>query len=310
MQLDSKHIIVRILFILFICITRVKYMVTFNLRSDRLVFPGILIMTLFVSTILFSSILVNRILALPDQQQINSIPKPLSVKITDPIKGQQIAVGKNLTLSGISKYNVTAKCQVFVIVDSIRPYQKTIPIGQAGVDDYSHWKYALAPAYPGSIKEGINKITAKLLCNTNPTSLTKFYSINVTGVNGASPNQQHLQIRSNNTATPFFLPVSSSFSSAPLNAPAVIPVLVNNATLLPPATSPTSISSSGSSDSSSGGNGHHHHNTSSANHSTNNDHHSSSSNNNGNNDNNHHDKNRGGGQDNFIHSIITHFGGF
>jgi hypothetical protein len=309
MQLDSKHIIVRILFILFICITHVKYMVTFNLRSDRLVFPGILIMTLFVSTILFSSILVNRILALPDQQQIISTPKPLSVKITDPIKGQQIAVGKNLTLSGISRYNVTAKCQVFVIVDSIRPYQKTIPIGQAGVDDYSHWKYALAPAYPGSIKEGINKITAKLLCNTNPTSLTKFYSINVTGVNGASLNQQHLQIRSNNTATPFFLPVSSSFSSAPLNAPAVIPVSVNNATLLPPAASSTS-SSAGSSDSSSGSDGHHH-STSSANHSTSSDHHSSSRNNSGNNDNNHHDKNRGGGgQDNFIRSIITHFRGF
>jgi hypothetical protein len=291
--------------------SHVKYMVTFNLSSDKLVFPGILIMTLFVSTIWFSSIQVNRILALPDQQQLNSTPKPLSVKITDPIKGQQIAVGKNLTLSGISKYNVTAKCQVFVIVDSMRPYQKTIPIGQAGVDDYSQWKYALAPTYAGSIKEGINKITAKLLCNTNPTTLTKFYSINVTGVNGASPNQQHLAIRSNNTATPFFLPVSSSFYSAPLNAPAVIPVSVNNATLLPPAASSTS-SSSGSSDSSSGSNGHHHHhNTSSANHSTSSDHHSSSSNNNGNNDNNHHGKNRGGGgQDNFIHSIITHFRGF
>jgi hypothetical protein len=289
--------------------SHVKYMVTFKLRSDKLVFPGIFIMTLFVSTIWFSSIQVNRILALPDQQQLNSTPKPLSVKITDPIKGQQIAVGKNLTLSGISKYNVTANCQVFVIVDSMRPYQKTIAIGQAGVADYTQWKYALAQSYAGSIKEGINKITAKLLCNANPTTLTKFYSINVTGVNGASPNQQHLAIRSNNTATPFFLPVSSSFSSAPLNAPAVIPVSVNNATLLPPAASSTS-SSAGSSDSSSGSNGHHH-STSSANHSTSSDHHSSSSNNSGNNDNNHHDKNRGGGgQDNFIRSIITHFRGF
>ena len=213
-------------------------MVTFNLRSDKLQFPGILIMTLFVSTIWFSSVQVNRTLALPDQQQVNSTPKALVVKITDPIKGQQIVVGKNLTLSGIAKYNVTANCQVSVIVDSMRPYQKTIPIGQIGVGNYSQWKYTLAPSYAGSIKEGINKITAKLLCDSNPTTLTKFYSINVTGVNGTSPNQQHLAIKSNNIAPPFFLPVSSSFSSAPLNntlAPAIIPVSVSNGTLLPPA---------------------------------------------------------------------------
>ncbi|MDQ6863582.1 MAG: hypothetical protein M3044_07135 [Thermoproteota archaeon] len=288
-------------------------MVPFNLRSGKLVFPGILIMTLFVSTIWFSSVQVNRTLALPTQQHLNSTSKPLVVKITDPIKGQQIAVGKNLTLSGIAKYNVTANCQVSVIVDSMRPYQKTIPIGQIGVSNYSQWKYALAPTYAGSIKEGINKITAKLLCNSNPTTLTKFYSINVTGVNGISPNQQHLA-RSNNTAAPFFLPVSSSFSSAPLNntlAPAVIPVSVNNGTLLPPAASSTS-SSSGSSDSSSSGsssNGHHHHHsTSSANHSTSSNHHSSPSNNSGNHGDNHHHENRGGGPGNFIHSI--HFRGF
>jgi len=270
-------------------------------------------MTLFVSTIWFSSVQVNRALALPTQQHLNSTSKPLVVKITDPIKGQQIAVGKNLTLSGIAKYNVTANCQVSVIVDSMRPYQKTIPIGQIGVGNYSQWKYALAPTYAGSIKEGINKITAKLLCNSNPTTLTKFYSINVTGVNGTSPNQQHLAIKSNNTAAPFFLPVSSSFSSAPLNntlAPAIIPVSVNNGTLLPPAASSTS-SSSGSSGSSSGSSSNgHHHSTSSANHSTSSDHHSSSSNNRGNNDNSHHHNNRGGGQGNFIHSIITHFRGF
>src|SRR5712692_202545 len=305
MQLDSEHFIMRILFILYKYHSHVKYMVAFNLKSDKLVFSGILIMTLFVSTIWFSSVQVNRTLALPDQQQLNSTPTPLVVKITDPIKGQQIAVGKNLTLSGIAKYNVTANCQVSVIVDSMRPYQKTIPIGQIGLSNYSQWKYALAPTYAGSIKEGINKITAKLLCNSNPTTLTKFYSINVTGVNGTSPNQQHLAIRSNSTAAPFFLPVSSSFSSAPLNntfAPAVIPLSVNNGTLLPPAASPTS-SSSGSGSSSSSGNGHHHHSTSSANHSTISDHHSNSSNNSGNNDNNHHHthKNRGGGgQDNFI----------
>ncbi|HET7149011.1 MAG TPA: hypothetical protein VFI73_10985 [Candidatus Nitrosopolaris sp.] len=269
-------------------------------------------MTLLVSAICFSSVKVYGILALPDQQQLNPTPKPLSVKITDPIKGQQIEVGKNITLSGISKYNASAECQVFVIIDSIRPYQKTIPIGQTGMNDYSQWKYALAPTYAGSIKEGINKITAKLLCNTDPTTLTKFYSINVTGVNGTSLRQQHLAIKSNITATPFFLPVTSLFS-APLNnvhAAPILPVSVSNGTLLPPAASPTS-SSSGSSGSS---NDHHHssrsghHSVSSTNHSTSSGHHNKSNSNSGS-DNNHHN-NRGGGQGNFIHSIITHFRGF
>jgi len=38
-------------------------------------------------------------------------------------------------------------------------------------------------AYAGTIREGINRITAKLLCQANPANLTKFYSINVTGMN-------------------------------------------------------------------------------------------------------------------------------
>jgi hypothetical protein len=38
------------------------------------------------------------------------------------------------------------------------------------------------PTYAGTIRGGINRITAKLLCQANPATLTKFYSINVTGM--------------------------------------------------------------------------------------------------------------------------------
>ena len=113
----------------------------------------------------------------------------LGVKITNPAKGQQVAIGKNLTLSGTSSYNATSNCGVFVIVDGVRPYQKTIPIGQTGGNDYSKWKYIFTPAYAGTIREGVNRITAKLHCQTNPANLTKFYSINVTGMNGIIPKQ-------------------------------------------------------------------------------------------------------------------------
>ncbi|HYV51706.1 MAG TPA: hypothetical protein VE971_00280 [Candidatus Eisenbacteria bacterium] len=78
-------------------------------------------MILFASTIWISSVS-----ALPQQQT------SLGVKFTDPDKGQQVAIGKNLTLSGTSSYNATSICEVFVIVDGERPYQKTIPTGQAG----------------------------------------------------------------------------------------------------------------------------------------------------------------------------------
>ncbi|MFZ0510862.1 MAG: Ig-like domain-containing protein, partial [Candidatus Nitrosopolaris sp.] len=162
---------------------------TFSQRYDKFVFS--LIMILFASTIWISSVSAL-------QQQQTS----LGVKITDPAKGQQVAIGKNLTLSGTASYNATSNCGVFVIVDGVRPYQKTIPIGQAGGNDYSKWKYTFTPAYAGTIREGIHRITAKLLCQANPPNLTKFYSINVTGMNGILPKQYSAITRSNTAVAP------------------------------------------------------------------------------------------------------------
>jgi len=92
------------------------------------------------------------------------------VKITNPAKGQQVAIGKNLTLSGTSSYNATSICGVFVIVDDVRSYQdhtdwRKCPLDSrgAGGNDYSKWKYIFTPTYAGTIREGINRITAKLL---------------------------------------------------------------------------------------------------------------------------------------------------
>jgi hypothetical protein len=213
-------------------------MKTFNLRSDNFVF-SLIIMILFASSIWISSIEANPIHALP-QQQTTSLPGPLAVKITEPMKGQQLNIGKNLTVLGISSYNATSNCGVLVIVDGIKPYQKTMPIGQAGGNNYYRWKYTLAPPYNGTIREGTNRITAKLLCQALPENLTKFYSINVTGVNEIVPNQQHLAIKSNNTTV---VPISSNNSSS------------NNSSQNMPVPKVYTSSASLSSDSS----GHHHH---------------------------------------------------
>jgi hypothetical protein len=168
---------------------------TFIQRSDKFVFSVII---LFASTIWFSSVS-----ALPQQQT------SLGVKITDPSRGQKVIIGKNLTLSGTSFYNATSNCGVFIIVDGVRPYQKSVPIGQAGGNDYSKWKYTFSPTYAATIREGLNRITAKLLCQAYPANLTKFYSINVTGMNGIVPKQYSAITRSNTTAAP----LSSNTSS-------------------------------------------------------------------------------------------------
>jgi len=173
-------------------------------RPDKFVF-SVISMILFASTIWISSAC-----ALSQQQT------SLGVKITNPAKGQQVAIGKNLTLLGTSSYNVTSNCGVFVIVDGLRPYQKTIPTGQAGGNDYSTWKYTFTPPYAGTIREGVNRITAKLLCQANPANLTKFYSINVTGMNGVVPKQSPIT-RSNTSVAPLSSNSSSSlFYQTPL----------------------------------------------------------------------------------------------
>jgi hypothetical protein len=197
---------------------------TFSVRSDKFVF-SVAMMILFASTIWISSVS-----ALPQQQT------SFGLKITNPARGQQVAIGKNLTLSGTASYNATTNCGVFVIVDGVRPYQKTTPIGQTGGNDYSKWKYTFTPAYAGTIREGINRITAKLLCQANPANLTKFYSINVTGMNRIVPKQSAI---TRSTSVP---PLSSNSSSSLFYQTP----LINHLSLPTNSNSSASIGSSGS----------------------------------------------------------------
>jgi hypothetical protein len=114
----------------------------------------------------------------------SSIPKLHAVKITSPTKGQQVPVGKNLTISGITGTaagNITmSHCQVSVITNGIKPYQPAIGSGPSGAADYSKWNFVLSSKY-ATIKQGPNnKITAKYTCISNPSAVS-FYSVNVTG---------------------------------------------------------------------------------------------------------------------------------
>ena len=133
------------------------------------------------------AIFITGIYAAAYAQQLSS--NTIGVKITSPIKDQRVPVGR-LTISGTSTHNTTSNCQVSVIVNNVKPYQNATAIGTGGNNDYSKWNFMLVPQYT-MIKEGTNKITAKLVCADNP-NLKKFYSVNITGV-AASNNNKTVQ---------------------------------------------------------------------------------------------------------------------
>jgi hypothetical protein len=118
----------------------------------------------------------------------------IGVKITSPARDQQVPVG-SLKISGTSTDNATSNdCTVYALWDDLKPYQKVEPTGPSGTDDYSNWTFTYTSAYH-LITNGTNQLTAKISCLASPSSsstttvgsssssnLTKWYSINVTGM--------------------------------------------------------------------------------------------------------------------------------
>ena len=104
----------------------------------------------------------------------------VSVKITSPTTGQKVPVGE-LKVSGTSTDNSTTNCQVYVDVNDIKPMQNTIAVGPTGQNDYSNWTFTYTNKYH-LISEEVNELTSKLSCINNPANITKYYSVNVTGV--------------------------------------------------------------------------------------------------------------------------------
>jgi hypothetical protein len=134
------------------------------------------------------------------------------VKITSPTRGQNVPVGL-LTISGESTDNVASNCQVSVKLNGIKPYQPSAPTGAKGAIDYSTWKFTLTPKY-AVIKEGANKITSKITCHDISATLTKLYSVNVTGIGNpqtAGNGSASLAVPSNQTKS------TTTDSPAPLS---------------------------------------------------------------------------------------------
>lgn len=177
--------------------------------------------------------------------------KVFGIKITSPARGQQVGPSSNnLTVTGIASFNSTLDCNVYVIVNDVKPYHKALPIGVTNpnnnnnTNDYSIWKYNLVSTY-GVIKTGANKITSKLICQKNnanagnsSTPLAKFYSINITAAPTTTIKQLKHSTNSSNSSN------TGGYSLTTNNSNKTVPIVKKQKTSLLPINS-TKITGAG-----------------------------------------------------------------
>lgn len=114
----------------------------------------------------------------------SSPSNPISIKIVNPDNDQSTNVKDKLEILGESRYTPGHGCQVSVIVNDVKPYQKATPTGAGMENDYSTWNYTVDSDYT-TIREGDNRVTARLICSDEQgEDLRKWYSINVVGQTG------------------------------------------------------------------------------------------------------------------------------
>ena len=112
---------------------------------------------------------------------VRLLPPSLGVKVASPISDEHVSLeNSNLRVVGTSTDNINTDCQVSIILNDIKPYQNVLPTGPGGKGDYSLWGFLLTSDYNSTVKEGPNKLTAKLTCS-NPNSaasdLATHYSV-------------------------------------------------------------------------------------------------------------------------------------
>jgi hypothetical protein len=157
------------------------------------------------------------------QQTSPSIEPALSVRITSPSNGQNVSTGQ-LTISGTSSDTNMRECKVYADWNDRKPFQRVVAAGSEGNGDYSRWNYTYTTEYH-EIVNGTNELTSKISCLASPTNLTKWYSINVTGIDGlissrndssksSNQDQANNMPNLNNDSSPI-----STISTAEITAP-------------------------------------------------------------------------------------------
>ena len=118
----------------------------------------------------------------------------VGIKITLPMTNSTVPVGP-LVVNGTSTDTSQTNCRVHIDWNDLKPMQNVTPAGINGTNDYSKWTFTFSQNYH-LIVEGTNELTSKIVCPDDSLGniTTKFYSINVTGIN--------TNISSNSSSTP------------------------------------------------------------------------------------------------------------
>jgi hypothetical protein len=122
-----------------------------------------------------------------------------------------VPVGEDLLISGISSDDASKDCSVSVIANNIKPYQDALASAVLGTNDYSKWSYTLSSNYT-ELKEGLNRITAKLSC----PEPTRWYSVNVIGF---LSGQSNVNMSSSTSAPSLLNATNDSTTMLPPSAP-------------------------------------------------------------------------------------------
>jgi hypothetical protein len=131
-----------------------------------------------------------------------------AIQITSPQEGQQIPPGE-LTIQGTSSDDENTNCRVYADVNDITPMRNVTAAGDSKKNnDFSKWSFTYTPEYQ-LIRQGENELTGKITClnernpntdallltpapQTSSSPLSKWHTVNVTGVVGTPSITQPL----------------------------------------------------------------------------------------------------------------------
>ena len=168
-----------------------------NLKAKYVAFLAFLVLTILL--VVYSVMLLLQDISilgkslgqpLPSYIYTSSLGSSLSssppdIEIVYPNSDQTADTESDLEISGISNYDPRNTCHVSVIINDVKPYRKTIPMTGDMKTDYSTWKYVIESDSSNTLKQGDNKITARLLCaGENGEDIRKWDSVAVIGQSG------------------------------------------------------------------------------------------------------------------------------